>query len=120
MTNKTKPDSYQDVCPTKCEGNTDTDTNTDKGDDNHNGNISINLNKFAHGIIQEAEKIKNPTDKQCKKTKNKKKKKKLSAYKQFLKSVRQSRYTDAEKQQMEHDKIKGSTGGGRFRKHDSI
>jgi hypothetical protein len=124
MTNQTKSNSCtinqkpcQDVCPTKCEDNKN--TNTDKGNDVHNENKSIDLTKLASVIVQETQ-VKKPTDKQCKKSKKKKKKKKQSAYKKFLKSAKQSRYTEEEKRQIEHDKIKKLTGGGKFTRIRSI
>lgn len=123
MTNQTKLNSCtidqkpcQDVCPTKCEDNKN--TNTDKGNNVHNENKSIDLTKLASVIVQETQ-VKKPTDKQCKKSK-KKKKKKQSAYKKFLKSAKQSRYTEEEKRQIEHDKIKKLTGGGKFTRIRSI
>ena len=109
----TNQKSHQDVCPAKCQGNT---TIIDESDDIHNGNTSIDLKNFENVVIQEASQDKNTNDKQCKK-KKKKKKKKLSAYKKLLKSAKQSKYTEREKQQLEYDRIRKTTGGGSFVKH---
>ena len=110
--------SYQHVCPTKCEDNTNTNTNINK-DNNPNEDNSSGSTKFASIIVQDVG-VKNPTDKQFKQPKKKKKKKKLSAYKKLLKSAKQSKYTEKERAEIDRANIKKSLGGGRFSKHDFI